>query len=63
MIRRKPTRIELRLEDIKEWEDKRREEQEARNKTPANQPTGAAKKDSAQERHERIGYFPQPRIS
>jgi len=63
MIRRKPTRIELRLEDIKEWEDKKREEQEARNKTPAINSAGPAKKDSVQERHERIGYFPQPRIS
>jgi hypothetical protein len=62
MIRRSPTRTELRLENIEEWDLKRREVEAARKPTT---PTSAAqhKKDAAQERNERIGYVPQPRIS
>ncbi|KAF4519849.1 hypothetical protein B566_EDAN017438 [Ephemera danica] len=65
MIRRSPTRIELRLEDIQEWErEQKRREVEARNKqTQCTTPSGSTtphKKDPAHERHERIGFFPQP---
>ena len=58
MLRRKPTRIELKLEDMEEYESMKKEmkqENSAKKGAPGNgQDSSSAKKDI----HERIGYNP-----
>ena len=71
MLRRKPTRIELKLDDIEEWNDLRRassDNQKANNNhTPfaatSNSdkiPFDASKKEKREVIHQRIGYSPRP---
>ncbi|KAK7870223.1 hypothetical protein R5R35_003493 [Gryllus longicercus] len=67
MIRRSPTRIEVKLDDLQEYENMRRE-QEARKEQQQNNSVlgeawapGASKLPQAVV-HDRIGYAPQPRL-
>lgn len=63
MLRRKPTRIELKLDDLSEWEAAIKEKD--KNKVrPQGQPT--SEPDTSQNKskkdiiHERIGFDPRP---
>ena len=71
MLRRKPTRIELKLEDMDEWHAyKKEKEQEKKSQSMASSDSpihGASTTDSANLAksrrelvHERIGYNPRP---
>ncbi|KAK2187241.1 hypothetical protein NP493_172g02042 [Ridgeia piscesae] len=67
MLRRKPTRIELKLDDFEEWSNLRKEKQEAANASQTAQAGQCTPVDSEtaqrQKRdmiHERIGYDPKP---
>ena len=67
MLRRKPTRIDLILDDFEEWSNLRKEKQVAANATQTGQAGQCAPVDSEiaqrQKRdmiHERIGYDPKP---
>jgi anaphase-promoting complex subunit 12 len=74
MIRRDPTRIELKLEDIQEYEQmKRKMEEEKKQKSNGSpmEASGAIAPDADQHVtsktrteiiHERIGYDPAPKI-
>ena len=69
MIRRSPTRIELKLDDIQEYESMRRE-QESRKEQQAAESHGGVEtwapgvpKTKQEIIHERIGYVPQPRMT
>jgi anaphase-promoting complex subunit 12 len=68
MIRRSPTRIELKLDDIQEYDSIRRE-QESRNEQPTENRSSAepwapgVSKTKQEIIHERIGYVPQPRMT
>ncbi|KAF2889503.1 hypothetical protein ILUMI_16669 [Ignelater luminosus] len=64
MIRRFPTSIELKLDDVVEYETMRKEQEAAReqqkNSKPYNEPPcWQAGPKSKQEIHARIGYLPQ----
>lgn len=64
MLRRKPTRIELKLDDFEEWSNLRKEKQEAANASQT-QCTPMMDSETAQRKkrdmiHERIGYDPKP---
>jgi anaphase-promoting complex subunit 12 len=66
MIRRSPTRIELKLDDIQEYESMRREqesrkEQQSENHSSSVEPWSPKTKQEII--HERIGYVPQPRMT
>ncbi|NXH17801.1 CDC26 protein, partial [Bucco capensis] len=71
MLRRKPTRLELKLDDIEEFESirkelesrkKQREEAEAAGEeAAATTALGADHKSREQMIHDRIGYKPQPK--
>jgi anaphase-promoting complex subunit 12 len=69
MIRRSPTRIELKLDDIQEYESMRREqesrkEQQSENHSSSVEPWAPGVSKTKQEIiHERIGYVPQPRMT
>lgn len=63
MYRRQPTRIEVKMDDLqeyealkKEWDDKKT----PHDKTPDTASNTAASKPTV---HERIGYKPEPRIA
>ena len=65
MLRRKPTRIELKLDDLSEWEAAIKEKE--KNKVRAQgQATPVTEADPSQNKskkdliHERIGYDPRP---
>ena len=73
MLRRKLTRIELKLEDLEEWNTKKKEkEQSKKNENAKRNPdqsdtpmfetpeTGKSKKDTI---HERIGYDPKSKAT
>jgi len=66
MLRRKPTRIELKLEDLEEFEEKKKEHKgqttpaatpDANHATPESNITPKTKRDII---HKRIGYNPDP---
>ena len=60
MIRRNPTRIELKTADLQELEDKKRE-WASKTEIPSEEPAKIAIKKSRTERiNERIGYDPRP---
>lgn len=64
MLRRNPTRIELKLDDIGEYTDMR--ESEMKKEKIINQSiqsTGTTSGRTRQEIHDRIGYVPQPRTN
>ncbi|XP_051492530.1 anaphase-promoting complex subunit CDC26 [Apus apus] len=70
MLRRKPTRLELKLDDIEEFESvrkdlegrkKQREEAEAAGEEAAGMALGAEHKSREQIISDRIGYKPQPK--
>ncbi|XP_075210957.1 anaphase-promoting complex subunit CDC26-like [Lycorma delicatula] len=66
MIRRSPTRIELRLDDLNEFNMIRREFEANQRagtgqSTPAWATNNAPQKTKQEVIHERIGYTPQPR--
>ncbi|XP_046673817.1 anaphase-promoting complex subunit CDC26-like [Homalodisca vitripennis] len=66
MIRRSPTRIELKLEDLTEYQPMRREyeaNKEQRQVEQRNWGPNKPKQDIQQTIHDRIGYNPQPRPS
>ncbi|KAJ9595772.1 hypothetical protein L9F63_013016 [Diploptera punctata] len=70
MIRRSPTRIELKLEDIQEYESMRREQESRKEQQAAENHGGGVEpwvpgvtKTKQEIIHERIGYVPQPRMS
>lgn len=63
MYRRQPTRIEVKMDDLqeyealkKEWDDKKT----PHDKTPDTASNTAASKPTV---HERIGYKPEPRVA
>lgn len=62
MIRRNPTRIELKLEDLEEYETLRKEIEQRKlkssDKSEASLPV--PQKSRQEVVHERIGYHPQP---
>uniref|UniRef100_A0A6V7LB43 Anaphase-promoting complex subunit CDC26 n=1 Tax=Bracon brevicornis TaxID=1563983 RepID=A0A6V7LB43_9HYME len=62
MIRRSPTRIELRLDDLQEYEviKKEREAVKSCEKASAFNPPSWGGKAQQSEIQERIGYVPQP---
>ena len=65
MLRRNPTRIELKLDDISEYTDMRESEMK-KDKEKANSQTftlttGTTAAKSKQEVQDRIGYVPHPR--
>ena len=70
MLRRKPTRIELKLDDIEEWNELRRAADSQKSSSTAapftpvaggdKQPSDATKKDKRDVIHQRIGYNPLP---
>lgn len=75
MIRRDPTRIELKLEDIQEYEQMKRKMEEEKKQKSTGSPmdaSGAIAPDAADHPltsktkteiiHERIGYDPAPKI-
>jgi anaphase-promoting complex subunit 12 len=72
MIRRDPTRIELKLDDIQEYEQLKRE-MDAKRQAAKNNLLGASPSDTAKDTfvaktsteiiHERIGYDPKPKVS
>lgn len=62
MLRRPPTSIELKLDDVVEYEDVRREQEanKEQNKKPYNDPPAWQQgPKSKQEIYNRIGYAPQ----
>nr|CAD7207629.1 unnamed protein product [Timema douglasi] len=70
MIRRSPTRIQLKLDDLQEYESMRRTqellEKSAEGAFPPTTEWTALRvstKTSKEEIHERIGYVPQSRVS
>lgn len=68
MIRRSPTRIELKLDDIQEYDAMRREQESRKEQQTENrsttEPWGPTVTKTKQEIiHERIGYVPQPRMT
>lgn len=64
MIRRSPTRIELKLDDLTEYNQIRRQFEDMKENRAAQtygwNPPPKTKQDAI---HERIGYVPQPRPS
>lgn len=62
MIRRPPTSIELKLDDLGEYEAYRREQETAKEQSkgskPQEPPAWTAGPKAKQEIYERIGYFP-----
>lgn len=69
MIRRSPTRIELKLDDIQEYESMRREQESRKEQhTPSHSSSAETwasgiPKTKQELIHERIGYAPQPRMT
>lgn len=70
MIRRDPTRIELKLDDIQEYERRKQEIEAEQIKNGFVQSSGRQppeveepKKTRAQIIHERIGFDPTPRVN
>nr|CAD7446897.1 unnamed protein product [Timema bartmani]CAD7460325.1 unnamed protein product [Timema tahoe] len=71
MIRRSPTRIQLKLDDLQEYESMRRTQEVLKEKSaegvfPSTTEWTALRvstKTSKEEIHERIGYVPQSRVS
>lgn len=62
MLRRNPTRIELKLDDISEYTEMRENELKKVNATNSqNTATGTTSAKSKQEVQDRIGYVPHPR--
>lgn len=66
MYRRKPTRIELKVEDLQEYEIMKKE-YEMKMSTVSKDSDIADSSETTKTRqsviHERIGYKPQPRVS
>lgn len=69
MLRRKPTRIELKLEELSEWENLIKQDQEKQKAAGDTSPTSTPAPDldtPAQQRatremiHQRIGFDPRP---
>lgn len=65
MIRRHPTRIELKLDDLEEYETHRKEIEQKKqksndNKTEIGPLLPGPQKSRLDTVHERIGYHPQP---
>jgi len=70
MIRRNPTRIELKMEDIQEYKDmKESEETKTHSKNilgsspNSSEIAGVAPKASLETIHSRIGYNPRPKLN
>ncbi|PSN48356.1 Anaphase-promoting complex subunit CDC26 [Blattella germanica] len=70
MIRRSPTRIELKLDDIQEYESMRREQESRKEQQAAESHASSVEswapgvtKSKQEIIHERIGYVPQPRMT
>ncbi|GIY03399.1 hypothetical protein CEXT_794861 [Caerostris extrusa] len=68
MFRRKPTRIELKVEDLQEYEAMKKQiEQKNASNDKINESTDTIPTDTPKSRqaliNERIGYKPQPRVS
>lgn len=69
MIRRDPTRIELKLDDIQEYEKQKHDFEAVRlNKNGLGQPQGPPevedqKKTRAEIVHARIGFDPMPKVN
>lgn len=63
MIRRSPTRIELKLDDLTEYSQVRREFEAAKDHRATQGCGWNPPPKTKQEIHERIGYVPQPRPS
>jgi anaphase-promoting complex subunit 12 len=59
MLRRKPTRIELKIEDVSEWTASRKE-REKKVDVGQSEPLQTAHKSKRDMIHERIGYEPRP---
>jgi len=64
MLRRHPTRIELKLEDLEEFEEKKQERKQQNNASTSDMATpdqsNITPKTKRDMIHERIGYDPQP---
>lgn len=67
MFRRKPTRIELKVEDLQEYETMKKEREQrnsvANKDTEPTEATTDNQKSKQANINERIGYKPQPRTS
>jgi anaphase-promoting complex subunit 12 len=69
MFRRSPTRIELKLDDIQEYESMRREQESRKEQQTENHSLSAEQwapgvpKTKQEIINERIGYVPQPRMT
>ena len=64
MIRRSPTRIELKLDDLREYNHIRFQFEDMKESRKAQQFGGCPPQKTKQEAvHERIGYVPRPRPS
>ncbi|KAL4225588.1 anaphase promoting complex subunit cdc26 [Mactra antiquata] len=64
MLRRNPTRIELKLIDIeKEYEVMKKERENQQNMASTSTDTPTTSKTKTDLIHERIGYDPKPKIS
>ncbi|XP_065593754.1 anaphase-promoting complex subunit CDC26 isoform X2 [Cyrtonyx montezumae] len=66
MLRRKPTRLELKLDDIEEFEGSRKKQREEAEVTTGEEAAGIAlgteHKSREQIINDRIGYKPQPKV-
>ena len=71
MLRRRPTRIELKLEDLDEWHSLKKETEKSLPSTPMDTPVAggphdrlsmaaAPRKERREMVHERIGFNPRP---